>query len=56
MKVVVTFECSDALMGLNITPTEFLGLQAQQMFDIKAVNIELGKRYKIAEKYAEFSR
>ena len=49
MKVVVTFECSDALMGLNITPTEFLGLQAQQMFDIKAVNIDIAKHYNLAE-------
>lgn len=29
MKVIVTFECSDALLGLDITPVEFLGLQAQ---------------------------
>ena len=49
MKAVVTFECSDALLGLDITPTEFLGLQAQQMFDIKATVIELGKPYNLAE-------
>lgn len=49
MEVMVTFECSNALQGLNISPTEFIGLYAQQMFDIKAVDIELGKHYKLAE-------
>jgi len=49
MKVTVTFECSDALRGLDITPVEFLGLQAQQMFDIKAVTIDTQKQYNLAE-------
>lgn len=56
MKVVVTFECSNALKGLSISPTEFIGLYAQQMFDIKAIDIELGKHYNLAEGYAKFSR
>lgn len=45
----MTFECSDALLGLPITPAEFLGLQAQQMFDIKAVSIDTQKQYNLAE-------
>ena len=49
MKVTVTFECSDALLGLNVTPVEFIGLQAQQMFDIKAVSIDTQKQYDLAE-------
>lgn len=49
MKAIVTFECSDALLGLDITPVEFLGLQAQQMFDIKAVAIDTQKQYNLAE-------
>ena len=49
MKTVVTFECSNALRGLEITPVEFIGLYAQQMFDIKATDIELGKPYNLAE-------
>ena len=49
MKAIVTFECSDALLGLDITPVEFLGLQAQQMFDIKAVDIDTQKQYNLAE-------
>lgn len=49
MKIIVTFECSDALSGVPITPTEFLGLQAQQMFDIKAVSIDTQKQYNLAE-------
>lgn len=49
MKVTVTFECSDALLGLPITEIEFLGLQAQQMFDIKAVTIDTQKQYNLAE-------
>lgn len=49
MKVIVTFECSDALLGLNMTPVEFLGLQAQQMFDIRAVSIDTQKQYNLAE-------
>ena len=49
MKVAVTFECSDALLGLNVTLVEFIGLQALQMFDIKAVNIDTQKQYNLAE-------
>lgn len=49
MKVTVTFECSDELSGITITPTEFLGLQAQQMFNIKAVSIDAQKHYNLAE-------
>jgi hypothetical protein len=49
MKVIVTFECSDALLGINLTPTEFWGLQAQRMFDIKAVKIDIQKQYNLAE-------
>ena len=49
MKVILTFECSDALLGLDITPVEFLGLQAQQMFDIKATEIDIHKLYNLAE-------
>ena len=49
MKVILTFECSDALLGLDITPIEFLGLQAQQMFDIKATKIDIQKTYNLAE-------
>lgn len=49
MKAIVTFECSDALLGMNLTPTELLGLQAQQMFDIKAVKIDIQKQYNLAE-------
>ncbi|MBO4924458.1 MAG: hypothetical protein J5382_10110 [Bacteroidales bacterium] len=49
MKAIVTFECSDALLGLDITPVEFLGLQAQQMFDIKATKIDIHKPYNLAE-------
>lgn len=49
MKAIVTFECSDALLGINLTPTEFLGLQAQQMFDIKAIKIDIQKQYNLSE-------
>lgn len=49
MKAIVTFECSDALLGLDITPVEFLGLQAQQMFDIKAIKVDTQKPYNLAE-------
>lgn len=49
MKVIISFECSDALLGIPITPIEFLGLQAQQMFDIKACGIDLQKPYNLAE-------
>lgn len=48
-KVVVTFDCSDALLETSITPAEFLGLQAQQMFDIKAISIDMPKQYNLAE-------
>lgn len=49
MQAILTFECSDALLGLDITPVEFLGLQAQQMFDIKATKIDIQKSYNLAE-------
>ena len=49
MKVIVIFECSDALSGVTITQTDFLGLQAQEMFDIKAVSIDTHKKYNLAE-------
>lgn len=35
MKAIVTFECSDALLGLDITPVEFLGLQASRCLTLK---------------------